>query len=89
MTSSTMRVFSPERVGNDRPKALTTPAVIVPDKPRGLPTATTSCPTLSCEASPSRAGAGVAPSARTTARSDKGSLPTTRNGTVVPSAKPA
>ena len=31
----------------------------------------------------------MAPSARTTARSDKGSVPTTRNGTVVPSANAA
>ena len=36
-----MRTFSPARVGRERPRALTTPAVMVPANPRGLPTATT------------------------------------------------
>src|SRR5580693_7541578 len=89
MTSSTIRTLSPARVGRERPRALTTPAVTVPARPSGLPTATTSCPTLSCDASPNEAGTGVAPSVRSTARSERGSLPTTWNGTAVPSAKAA
>lgn len=66
-----MRTARPRSVtGIDRPSALTTPAVTVPVRPSGLPTATTSCPTCSRFASPSRAGAGVFPDARTTARSE-------------------
>jgi hypothetical protein len=54
-----------------------------------LPTATTSWPTTSSSASPSSAGGGVCPAVRTTARSDSGSAPTTRNGLVVPSENAA
>ena len=42
MTFSTIRVTDPARVGNDRPRALTTPAVTEPANPRGFPMATTS-----------------------------------------------
>ena len=85
MTSSITR----PRAGSDRPSALTTPAVTDPASPSGLPTATTSWPTLSLSASPSSAGSGVGPFARSTARSDSGSAPTTRNGADVPSANSA
>src|SRR6202040_3646464 len=68
---------------------LTTPAVTEPARPSGLPTATTSWPTTSLSASPSSAGSGVGPLARSTARSDSGSAPTTRNGADVPSENDA
>jgi hypothetical protein len=42
MTSSMMRRVPPDRVGSERPRALTTPAVTLPASPSGLPTATTS-----------------------------------------------
>ena len=77
------------RAGRERPSALTTPAVTEPARPSGLPTATTSWPTTSWSASPSSAGAGVSPLARSTARSDSGSAPTTRNGIEVPSENAA
>ena len=89
ITSSISRAAEALRVGSDRPRALTTPAVTVPASPSGLPTATTSWPTTRWSASPSSAGGGVGPDARSTARSDSGSAPTTRNGAVVPSAKDA
>src|ERR1700750_1588996 len=85
MTSSIPR----PRAGRDQPSALTTPAVTDPASPSGLPTATTSWPTLSWSASPTSAGAGVGPCARSTARSDSGSAPTTRNGADVPSENSA
>ena len=72
MTSSTIRVVSPERVGSERPSADTTPAVTEPAKPCGLPIATTSWPTRSAAASPSSAGRWSSPSARSTARSESG-----------------
>ncbi len=89
ITSSISRPAPALRVGRDRPRALTTPAVTEPARPRGLPTATTSWPTTSSSASPRTAGGGVAPDARSTARSDSGSAPTTRNGAVEPSANAA
>src|SRR5437660_967018 len=46
ITSSITRTDVPARVGSDRPSALTTPAVTLPAKPTGLPTATTSGPNL-------------------------------------------
>jgi hypothetical protein len=85
MTSSISR----PRAGRDRPSALTTPAVTEPASPSGFPTATTSCPTTSWSASPSSAGSGVGPFARSTARSDSGSAPTTANGADVPSENDA
>src|SRR5215211_6758686 len=75
MTLSTKRVAAPERVGSDRPSAETTPAVTEPLNPCGFPIATTSWPTRRFSASPSIAGC-TAPSARSTARSERGSLPT-------------
>ena len=42
ITSSTIRAAVPSRVGSERPSALTTPAVTVPESPSGLPIATTS-----------------------------------------------
>ena len=63
ITSSTRRAAAPLRVGSDRPRALTTPAVTEPARPSGLPTATTSWPTTSSSASPSSAGAGWAAAA--------------------------
>ena len=82
ITSSISRPAPAVRVGRDRPRALTTPAVTEPARPSGLPTATTSWPTTSSSASPSSAGGGVVPDVRSTARSDSGSAPTTRNGVV-------
>src|SRR5215469_11129832 len=84
ITSST-RPASRPRVGSDRPTALTTPAVTEPARPSGLPTATTSWPTTRLSASPSSAGGGVDPPARTTARAERGSEPTTVNEALVPS----
>ena len=55
MTSSITR---PDWVGSDRPSALTIPAVTLPASPSGLPSATTTCPTLSRDASPSSTGGG-------------------------------
>jgi hypothetical protein len=78
-----------DRGVDTRPSPLTTRAVTLPASPSGLPTATTSCPTRKSDALPSLAGGGVAPSARTTARSESASVPMTRIGEVVPSAKAA
>src|SRR5215472_8164008 len=89
ITSSIRRAAEPLRVGSDRPSALTTPAVTEPASPSGLPTATTSWPTTSSSASPSLAGGGVGPAARSTARSESGSAPTVVNGTEVPSPNEA
>src|ERR1700761_1358083 len=89
MTSSMSRAPPRPPAGMDRPRALTTPAVTEPASPSGLPTATTSWPTTSSSASPSSAGGGVGPAVRSTARSDRGSAPTTRKGAVVPSENAA
>jgi hypothetical protein len=55
--------------------------------PCGLPIATTSWPTRRRAASPSAAGASDPPSARSTARSDNGSEPTTETSVSLPSLK--
>ena len=89
ITSSTTRAVRPSRVGSDRPSPLTTPAVTEPVSPSGLPTATTSWPTWSVPASPRVAGSGVAARARTTARSDSGSAPTTSTSASAPSLNTA
>ncbi len=89
ITSSMTRTVAPARVGSDRPSALTTPAVTLPVSPSGLPTATTSWPTASVAASPSVAGGGVLPRARSTARSDSGSAPITSTTRSVPSVNSA
>src|ERR1022692_4556218 len=47
ITSSISRAAEPLRVGSDRPRPLTTPAVTEPARPSGLPSATTSWPTTS------------------------------------------
>jgi hypothetical protein len=86
ITSSTTR---PEAVGRERPRADTMPAVTLPDRPSGLPRATTSCPTRSLEASPCSTGGGVIPRACRTARSLSESRPTTSAVDVVPSVKVA
>ena len=46
ITSSMIRCADPLRTGSDRPSALTTPAVTLPARPNGLPTATTRFPTF-------------------------------------------
>jgi hypothetical protein len=89
MTSSTTRAVRPSRVGSDRPSPLTTPAVTDPASPSGVPTATTSWPTRRVLASPSSAGGGVVSRARTTARSDSGSAPTTSTSDSDPSLNTA
>ena len=71
-----------------RPRALTTPALTVKEKPRGLPIATTSCPTRSFELVPSSAAGRCAPSMCTTARSVAWSVPTTFPSWVDPSGSP-
>src|SRR6478752_1274481 len=86
ITSSTTR---PDFVGNDRPSPDTMPAVTLPARPSGLPTATTSWPTRRSSARPIATGAGTAPRALSTARSDSTSRPTTSTLTVVPSVNAA
>jgi hypothetical protein len=89
ITFSMIRTVLRFRVGRPRPRALITPAVTDPVKPRGLPTATTSCPTLSVSASPSSAcGRSPAPT-RTTARSERGSAPITCHSSSRPSTSDA
>ena len=84
MTSSTSRVAGPDEATSDRPRALTTPALTEPANPKGLPMATTSCPTRKVSASPSGAGAYPSPAARTTARSENRSVPITSKATSSP-----
>src|SRR5690242_11417183 len=67
----------PGPVGSERPSAETTPAVTEPANPCGFPIATTSWPTRSDVASPSSAACSAPASARSTARSESGSAPTT------------
>ena len=88
MTFSTTRRGPPRApTGRERPRPLTTPAVTELAKPLGLPMATTSWPTRSSAASPSGAGERSPPSARSTARSESGSEPTTDSGVSWPSLK--
>jgi hypothetical protein len=70
-----------------RPGALSTPALTVKEKPRGLPMAMTSCPTRSLPLSPNSAAGRWLPSTWTTARSVAGSTPTTLASRVLPSLK--
>ena len=91
ITSSMRRTCRPSRTGNDRPSALTTPAVTEPARPIGLPTAMTSWPMRRLSASPRVAGGTLVPDTRRTARSASGSAPTTSKRTwspVVNSAVP-
>src|SRR5437763_3881317 len=89
MTLSTIRTFAPERVGSERPRAETTPAVTEPANPFGLPIATTSWPTRRVSALPSSAGTRSSVSVRRTARSLKASAPTTENSSSRPSTNDA
>ncbi len=89
MTLSMIRAWRRVRAGSERPRAETTPAVTEPSKPLGLPTATTSWPTLSSAASPSSAAVRSPSSVRSTARSDSGSRPTTSKRRSAPSEKVA
>ncbi len=89
MAASVWMTFSigrPSWPRMERPSALTTPAVTVLWKPRGLPMATTSWPTTRFSASPSAATTGSSSGVkRTTPRSLGGSSPSTSAGTDVPS----
>ncbi len=68
--------------------ALMMPVVTVPSRPSGDPTATTSWPTRRLADEPIVIGVKPdTPSARTTAMSLLGSVPTTVNGALRPSAK--
>jgi hypothetical protein len=60
-----------------RLSAETMPWVTLPRRPSGLPSASTTCPSLSCDESANSAGGGVASVMWTTARSTAGKLPET------------
>src|ERR687897_507989 len=68
MTFSMRRPLSPLM---ERPSALTTPAVTLRWKPKGLPMATTSWPTTRFPASPSVAGLGCPPAAPAVPKPDR------------------
>src|SRR5207244_1972893 len=90
MTSSMKRRCPlPSAVASERPNPLTTPDVTDPENPIGLPIATTSCPTRSWSALPTRAGFSPVARARATARSERGSAPTTSTSYSVPSRNDA
>ncbi|OKI23154.1 hypothetical protein A6A25_35055 [Saccharothrix sp. CB00851] len=89
ITSSITRPTRPLLTGTARPSALTTPAVTEPARPNGLPTAMTSWPTCRRSASPNFAAPGASADALSTARSARGSVPTTVNGDSAPSANTA
>src|SRR5882672_6186785 len=90
ITSSMNRLFPlPSAVASERPNPLTTPDVTDPEKPIGLPIATTSWPTRSWSALPMRIGCSESVRARATARSLRGSAPTTSTSCSVPSLKDA
>ena len=90
ITSSMNRRFPlPSAVASERPNPLTTPDVTEPANPIGLPIATTSWPTRSWSALPTRAGCRPSARARATARSERGSAPTTSTSNSVPSMKEA
>ena len=76
ITLSITRTARPARAGSERPSPDTTPAVTEPANPFGLPIATTSWPGRSDSASPRVAGTRSEASARSSARSDSGSVPT-------------
>ena len=89
MASSTVFWFctSPP-AATGRFSALMMPVVTVPSSPSGEPIATTSWPTRRFAEEPNVAGVRPeTPSARTTAMSLLGSVPTTVNGATLPSAK--
>src|SRR4051794_28501162 len=71
-----------------RPSALTTPVVTVPDRPNGLPIATTPSPTFTFEESANVSGWSLLDDTdtRITAMSLDASAPTTRAEALLPSA---
>ena len=79
----------PSAVASERPNPLTTPEVTDPEKPIGLPIATTSWPTRSWSALPMVTGCSLSERARATARSERGSAPTTSTSYSLPSMKEA
>ena len=66
-----------------RPSAETMPLVTLPDRPRGLPIASTIWPTARCAESPNLAGVSRARLTRTTARSLAANSPTSVAGSGV------
>ena len=88
ITLSITRTPRPAAAGSARPSAETTPAVTEPSNPCGLPIATTSWPTRRRSASPRSAGVSSSPSARTTARSESGSVPATVNAQLAAVGEP-
>src|SRR5437762_2355936 len=82
----TSSISRPPTERNERPSALTTPAVTVLWKPSGLPIAMTSCPTRSAAESPNSATVSETGGTRMTARSVSGSSPTSSAATGRPSA---
>ena len=88
MGASTCRKspYPPERMS--RPRADRIPAVTVPPKPNGLPTATTQSPTRASPSPPKESqGDGAPPPILSTARSVRASRPTTRASCRVPSCR--
>src|SRR5256886_7350151 len=85
----TSSISRPPTERNERPSALTTPAVTVLWKPSGLPIATTSWPTRSAPESPSSATVSETGGTRSTARSVSGSSPTSSARTRRPSGNAA
>jgi hypothetical protein len=82
---TTLSMRRPERARSVRPSALTMPAVTVHWKPKGLPMATTICPTRSLAEEPSRACACPPPPTRSRAMSVSASRPTSSAGRSRPS----
>jgi hypothetical protein len=74
-----------ELTGSERSNALTKPTVIVLLSAKGLPMATTSCPTFTCVESPIFTGVrrSAGRSTLITARSLSGSAPTSSAGTML------
>ena len=85
----TLSTLCPDRVRSVRPRALTIPAVTVQVKPRGLPIATTICPTRSPADCPSVACGNPSAARRSTAVSVGGSSPTSVASTTRPSVSEA
>ncbi len=73
--------------GTERPRAETTPVVTEPERPNGLPTATTLSPIIRSDDVPIGAGVRLFASTRSTARSLSGSTPISFAATCVPSWK--
>ncbi len=87
MAASTCRNWSYGPAPISRPSAEMIPAVTVPPRPNGLPTATTHWPGRTWSELPSFSeGSGWSACTRSTARSVRGSRPTTLAGSWVPSS---